>query len=152
MRTGWYGARVAALGGMTTLARDLMQANLVTVRESSSLLDVIHLLVRANISGVPVVDAAGTVVGVISATDALQAFDQVFDDDQDEAEADEPLDRVRMLEAGDLATPEVVFVAPTASANEVARVMRNEGIHRVLVGTRERLEGIISAFDLLESV
>lgn len=152
MRTGWYGARVAALGGMTTLARDLMQANLVTVRESSSLLDVIHLLVRANISGVPVVDAAGTVVGVISATDALQAFDQVFDDDQDEAEADEPLDRVRMLEAGDLATPEIVFVAPTASANEVARLMRNEGIHRVLVGTRERLEGIISAFDLLESV
>jgi CBS domain-containing protein len=129
-----------------------MEANLVTVRESSSLLDVVHLLVQANISGVPVVDAAGSVVGVISASDALQAFDQLLDEDQDEAEAAEPLDRVRTLEAGDVATPEVVFVSPTASANEVARVMRHEGIHRVLVGTRERLEGIISAFDLLASV
>ena len=137
---------------MTTLARDLMQANLVTVRESSGLLDVVHLLVRANISGVPVVDAAGAVVGVISASDALQAFDQLFDEDEDEAEADEPLGRVRTLEARDLATPEVVFVSPTASVNQVARIMRNEGIHRVLVGTRERLEGIISAFDLLASV
>lgn len=129
-----------------------MQANLVTVRESSSLLDVVHLLVKAKISGVPVVDAAGTVVGVISASDALLAFDQLFDEDRDEAESDEPLDRVRALEACDLATPEVVFVSPTASAKEVACVMRNEGIHRVLVGTRERLEGIISAFDLLDSV
>jgi CBS domain-containing protein len=137
---------------MNRLARDLMQGNLVTVRENTSLLDAVHLLVKAHISGMPVLDPAGAVVGVISATDALLAIDQALDDDRDEGESQEPLDFVTTLEVGELATPEVVFVSPDASAADVAQLMRSEGIHRVLVGSRERLEGIITAFDLLGAI
>ena len=137
---------------MTRLARDLMQANLVTVRENTSLLHAVHLLVTAHIGGMPVVDANGAVVGVISATDALLAFDQAHDCDEDEGESEQPFDVLDTLEVRELATPEVVFVSPDTAATEVARIMRAEGIHRVLVGSRERLEGIITAFDLLEAI
>jgi CBS domain-containing protein len=128
-----------------------MQANLLTVRESTTLLEAVHLLVTAHVSGMPVVDAAGAVVGVISANDALMAFDQALDEDRDEGEADEKLDFVNTVEVRELATP-AVFVSPDASAADVARIMRTEGIHRVLVGSRERLQGIITAFDLLEAI
>lgn len=153
MTTGMQlGSRIAACNVMNPLARDLMQTDLVTVRETTSLLEAVHLLVTANISGMPVVDAGGAVVGVISATDALLAIDQALDDDQDQRESDEPLDLVSTLEVGELATPEVIFVSPDASSSDVARIMRAEGIHRVLVGSRERLEGIITAFDLLGAI
>ena len=51
-----------------------------------------------------------------------------------------------------IATPEIIFVSPDAPAAEVAQLMRTEGIHRVLVGTKQRLEGILTAFDLLRAV
>jgi CBS domain-containing protein len=47
---------------------------------------------------------------------------------------------------------EVVWVSPDAELPAVAQVMRDEGIHRVLVGTPDRLEGILTAFDLLRAV
>jgi CBS domain-containing protein len=129
-----------------------MQAKLVTVRESTPLLEAVHLLVTAHISGLPVVDATGAVVGMFTATDALLAFDQAFDDDRDEGEAEDPHATVSTLEVGELATPDVVFVSPDASAADVAHAMRVEGIHRVVVGSRERPEGILTAFDLLGAI
>jgi len=50
-------------------AGDLMCRNLVTVREGMPLRDAAHLLIRASVHGVPVVDAAGRCVGVLSMTD-----------------------------------------------------------------------------------
>ena len=137
---------------MATLARDLMQANLVAVSESSPLVEVLHTLVVAQVSGVPVVDSTGAVVAVVSATDVLQAFEQALDEDQDEGEPAELSARLGTLTAGELATPDPVFVSSDAPVAEVAQLMRAESIHRVLVGTRERVEGIITAFDLLEVV
>ncbi|HEX5059016.1 MAG TPA: CBS domain-containing protein [Kofleriaceae bacterium] len=137
---------------MATLARDLMQANLVAVSPSSSLADVVHTLVVAQVSGVPVVDATGAVVAVLSATDVLQAFEQALDEDNDEDEPAELADRLSAVTAGELATPDIVFVSPDAPVADVAQLMRAESIHRVLVGTRERVEGIITAFDLLAAV
>jgi CBS domain-containing protein len=60
-------------------ARDLMQANTVTVPAHESLLDVLHLLVVAGIGGVPVVGARGEVVGVLSAIERLEGILTSFD-------------------------------------------------------------------------
>lgn len=50
-------------------AGDLMSRNLVTVREGMPLRDAAQLLIRASVHGVPVVDAGGRCVGVLSMTD-----------------------------------------------------------------------------------
>lgn len=134
------------------LASELMRTELLTVPADASLLDVQHLLVVAQISGAPVVDANGVVVGVLSATDVLGAMEQVFDEDEDEGEPDGVQERLQAITARDIASPDVVWVAPDASVSQVAQVMRREGIHRVLVGTRERLEGILTTYDLLGAV
>jgi CBS domain-containing protein len=134
------------------IARDLMHAEPVTVPEDASLLAVQHLLVTAQISGVPVVDDNGAVVGVISSSDVLRAFDVALDEDADEGEAEQLEDRLNAITAAEIATPEVVWVAPDMPAKQVAEVMRTQGIHCVLVGTAERLDGILTAFDLLRAV
>jgi len=136
---------------MTLLARELMQPNPVTVSSQTPLLELQHLLVVAHISGIPVVGADGQVTGVVSATDVLSAIEQALDEDHDPGESDDLLGELRAITAGDIATPEVVWVSPDTPIAEVARTMRAEGIRRVLVGNG-RLEGILTAYDLLRAV
>jgi CBS domain-containing protein len=136
---------------MTLLARELMQPNPITVSSHMPLLELQHLLVVAHISGVPVVGADGQVTGVVSATDVLSAIEQALDEDHDPGESDDLLDELRAITAGDIATPEVVWVSPDTAVADVARMMRAEGIRRVLVGNG-RLEGILTAYDLLRAV
>jgi CBS domain-containing protein len=134
------------------VARDLMQANPLTVRATASLLDIQQLLVTAGISGAPVVGSRGEVIGVLSATDVLRAMAEALDEDREEGEPDDVLERIEAVTAADIATPDAIWVAADASPSEVAKLMRSEGIHRVLVGTEPRLEGILTAFDLLKVI
>jgi CBS domain-containing protein len=133
---------------MPLRAVDLMKADPITVAPEMPVLDVQHLFVQANIGGAPVVDSSGVVRGVVTSTDLLRVMDQACDDDIDPPESDE----VEGLTAIDVATPSPIWVTPDAPLSEVARVMRHEGIHRVLVGSDGRLAGVLSAFDLLEVV
>lgn len=136
---------------MTVHARELMQPNPITVSSQTPLLELQHLLVVAHISGVPVVGADGQVTGVVSVTDVLSAIAQALDEDHDPGESDDLLEELRAITAGDIATPEVVWVSPDTEVADVARMMRAEGIRRVLVGNG-RLEGILTAYDLLRAV
>lgn len=129
-----------------------MHANAVTVPAHEPLLEVLHLLVVASIGGVPVVGPHGEVVGVLSSSDVLRAIEQACDEDRDAGEHDGLRDSLQILTAGDIATPDIIWVSPTSTAAQVSEIMRAEGIHRVLVGSTERLEGILTSFDLLRAV
>lgn len=131
------------------------RAEPITVRADASFLEVQHLFVEAQIGGAPVVDAQGNVIGVVSAADLIRVVDQICDEDLDPNEpADEPnlADQLAKLTAADIATPEPIWVSPDATAVEIAQLMREEGINRVLVGTEGRLVGILTALDLLKAV
>lgn len=134
------------------IARDLMERNVLTIAARMPFSEIVHLLVVAGIHGAPVVDENGAVIGVISVMDLLRASDQANDDERDEGEGADPGAQLRVATAIDLASPIATWVPPETPAGEVARLMREEGIHRVLVGVEGRLEGILSAYDLLRAV
>lgn len=50
----------------------------------------------------------------------------------------------------DVMTTRVVSVDPDRTVGEVARIMREEGVHRVLVTENGKIAGIVSATDLLD--
>jgi len=120
----------------TTLrARDLMERDIITVSPETPILDIQRLFVEEEIHGAPVVGEDGIVYGVVSALDLLRA---VRDDEE-----------VCETTAADAMTKVLVMVAPDASIEEVARTMREQHIHRVLVGEDRMLEGVLTTFDLL---
>jgi CBS domain-containing protein len=133
-------------------ARDLMEPNALTIPATMPFSEIVHLLVVAGIHGAPVVDDRGAIVGMISTMDLLRASDQANDDEQDEGEGSDPVAELAAATAGDLASPEPMWVSPDMPARELARLMRDEGLHRVLVGTDGHLEGIVTPFDLLRAV
>ena len=62
-------------------ARDIMVTNLITVREDMDLHDVARLLVKNKISGAPVVDPNGGLLGVLTEKDLMTALiDAAYDD------------------------------------------------------------------------
>src|SRR5690606_5517481 len=56
---------------MRTRVQDVMTTDVVSVREDATFQEVARLLIGHGVSGMPVLDAAGRVVGVISEADLL---------------------------------------------------------------------------------
>jgi CBS domain-containing protein len=150
---------------MATTARDVMQTRIVTVSPDAPLHAVQRLFVEEGIHGAPVVDQEGRVLGVVTSMDILRAAA-----DEHETEPSEPayfrydLDlhgvdwdrapvdlRERLVDAvaADVMTTELVSVGPDTPISGVARALRENAVHRVLVIEDGALRGIVSAMDLV---
>jgi predicted transcriptional regulator len=102
-------------------------------------------LADGHISGMPVVDGTGRVIGVLSTTDVLTA----------EAEADDAASRRSLLErtaVRDIMTPRPFTVAPDEDVCEAARQMLYADVHRLFVAEGEQLVGIISTTDIVRAL
>ncbi len=137
---------------MPRIARDLLEGDPLTVAAATPVLEVQHLLVLAHVYGMPVVEEDGRVIGMVSAVDVLRAIDQALDPDLDDGESEDTFEPLRTLTARDIAGDHVLWVDPTMPVDEVAAQMRSAGAHRVLVGTGGKLEGVLTAYDLLAAV
>jgi CBS domain-containing protein len=152
---------------MEPRARDLMESDVVTVDPDTPLVDVHRLFVEEEINGVPVVDDAGAIQGVLSSLDLLRAVEEQYRGDpgklvpfyfRDEVPYAGPdwigvpedfEDRVGALTAADAMVTEVVSVPADMPIADVAHTMRDQHIHRVLVVEDGALVGILSTFDLI---
>jgi CBS domain-containing protein len=142
-----------------------MQTSILTVSPETPLLAVQRLFVEEGIGGAPVVDEAGQVVGVISAADLLRAVDEERDTAVSEAHyfrenlefsgpdwsrgVEDFQDRLQELCAADAMTRGTLSVHPDTPIPEVARRIREHGVHRLLVVEDGRLAGILSTLDLV---
>ena len=124
---------------------ELMQKDVKVVRPDVSVADVIASLADAHVSGVPVVDRHGQMLGVISSTDVLTQ----------EAEAQDTDARTTLLEstlAQDIMTPHPLTIDPDADVREAAREMLYAEVHRLFVVQHGRLIGVISTSDIVRAV
>jgi CBS domain-containing protein len=153
---------------MTATARDVMQTEVLVLNESNSLLEAHQFFVRHEITGAPVVDDDGLLVGVVSVRDLMRAEDEDHDvsrtvadyfcESSGYANLSVELDHLREglseIPVGDVMTKDPICVGPDSPAAEIAALIRKHRIHRVLVaspGTDGRLEisGIVTLFDLV---
>lgn len=124
---------------MTPLrASEIMRQPVLAATRKAPVRDLItHLVVNA-ISGMPVVEPDGTVLGVVSEGDILRAL----------VEGD-PLDR---LMAQDIMSADPITVTSQTPVTEVMYTMHTEGILRVPVVEEGRLVGTISRSDIIRAL
>jgi predicted transcriptional regulator len=123
---------------MTMHASDVMIQDVLTVPESMPLKEVARLLAEKQITGAPVVNAKGEVVGVISETDIIRKSNSIG--------AWSP------STAGQIMTRPAVAVAPGDTLQRVCELMYNRRIHRVVVADGAQIHGIITTMDILRSI
>ena len=123
--------------------RQIMAANPVTIQADSSLAQVAETLVDCDIGGLPVVDAGGAVIGVISQADIVRLRGRSM-----------PPSSWRRVLVRDVMTHPPITVAASASLQEAAQLMAEHRVHRlVVVAERDGSPiGLISQSDVVREV
>lgn len=152
---------------MPILARDLMETDLLTLDPNAPLLQAHRLFLEEEINGAPVVDEDGHLFGVISSLDLLRAVEDEYGGRSGATvpfyfHRDLPYsgpdwlhdvvdfqDRIADLRVADAMVTEVVSVPSGTLATDIARIMRTQRIHRILIIDDGELLGIVSTFDLM---
>lgn len=142
-------------------ARDLMSPDPICVEPSTTIRQLARVFEDNEISGAPVTDQEGHVIGVVSKTDLIRRCSagtddmppaylfEVLSDQGDESEPGgvmpEPLICVE-----DFMTEDPLMVTADISAAAIARLMFERRIHRVIVVDEDKFPiGIITSMDLL---
>lgn len=115
------------------LARDVMTTEVVTVPPSMTMQELARLLAERHISGVPVVDHMGRVIGIVSEADILSR-----------RQGEETVRPIM--------TTDVVAVAEEESVHEIALLLWMKRINRVPVLRQGELVGIVSRTDLVKAL
>ena len=139
---------------MHAYVKDIMTTDVVAVRADASYRDMTVMLREHRVSGFPVLDDDGKVVGVVSETDLLAK--EALDADPRlhpgpltwRAHAKQA--KARGLTAADLMTRPAVTIGPDEPASRAARLMYSRKLKRLPVVDRGgRLAGIVSRADVL---
>jgi CBS domain-containing protein len=123
---------------MSLRASDVMIKDVLTVLESTPLKEVARLFGEKNITGAPVVNAPGELIGVISETDLIRKSTTIG--------AWSP------STAGQIMTKPAVTVAPDDPLQKVCELMYERRIHRVVVAEGPTIRGIITTMDILRAI
>ena len=120
--------------------RDIMTKKLVTFREETNIMVAIETLLKYKISGAPVVDKDGTVVGILSEIDTMSTL-------------------IRSLyhrEWGgyvrDFMSTEVTSVSPEIGIVDLAEFFRKNHFRRLPVIDHGKLVGQVSRRDVLRAI
>jgi CBS domain-containing protein len=144
-------------------ARDVMTTDVVSVGPDATIRAVAELLVERRISAVPVVDASGALLGMVSEGDLIGRSLNEREDRRDwwlemlaEGTALSPTFRDFVRTSGHavrtIMTTPVVTVSEDTPVAEIARLLETHRIKRVPVVRAGRIVGIVSRADLLRTV
>ena len=132
--------------------QDVMTRDVASVSPDASYREVVDLLTDRGISAVPVVDAGGQVLGVVSEADLLHKVEAVGAQERRRIirPSRRAMEKAHAATAGDLMTAPAVTVGPDATVSAAARRLESERVKRMpVVGEAGRLLGIVSRRDLL---
>lgn len=110
---------------------EIMTTNVITVNDDTRIEDAARLLARHRISGLPVVNDAGALVGVVTEYDLLAK---------------------QGATVAEIMSRAVISVSPETSAEDVAHLLADRRVRRVPVLDGGRLVGIVSRSDLVQQI
>lgn len=153
------------MAAMPLRARDVMQANVLSVPPELTLAALEDYLLAKRISGAPVVED-GKVIGIVSRSDVVRCLslerslsgliaDGLASPEEPPSAVRLPADLEERLTAHtvrDAMVVDPVVVAPDTPIADVARLLHERHIHRVLVIERGTLRGVISTLDLVRLI
>jgi predicted transcriptional regulator len=112
-------------------ARDIMTRNVFTTTPQTTIRDAARILAEQHISGLPVVDESGKIIGMVTEADIISKPGKIV---------------------ADIMTKDVIAVKEDTPVEEIASLLSKRKIKRVPVVNEGRIVGIISRADIVHAV
>lgn len=116
------------------IARDIMTRKVYTISPDVSVQEVAQLLSRKRISGAPVVDKDGKMVGVVTEADIIGKVNR------------------EDLRVADIMSSEIITVEEETRVGQIAMLLTERKVKRVPVTRNGKLVGIVCRADIVDAV
>ena len=141
-------------------ARDVMSKDVRSIAPTATVFDAATLLVTLRLSAVPVVDADGSMVGIVSEADIIKGAAaaakrvglDVLGKIDNEERAAAAVEAARSLRVGDVMSRGVIAAHETATLRELAHLMLVHRIKCIPIVRDRALLGMVSRANLLQAL
>ncbi|HOB28512.1 MAG: CBS domain-containing protein [Dethiobacteria bacterium] len=152
---------------MPLTAKEIMTTDVISINKKQTLQEAASLMAEHGISGLPVTDAEGVLIGIISNTDIIDYAHKVnvvplFDlsgwvsphtEIKDLASIRRGIDLLAKTTVGQLMKKKVYTAREDTGLFELARLMSRRQVNRVPIVDREnKLIGIVTRNDLVQNI
>jgi len=145
-------------------AQDIMTRDVITVRQDMSVRELAQLLSDKKISGAPVIDDQGNLIGIVTENDlvdqkkkvhiptVMALFDSfVFLENPERLEKD--LKKMSAATVGDICTGKVITAKTDTPLDELATTMSEKNVHTLPILDQEgNLAGVIGKSDIIRTI
>ncbi len=142
-------------------AADIMTKKVKTISEEATLREAAELMAWNKISGLPVVNGAGVLTGIISEADLMDKGKRKSAVPRmslyglytiPEEMLQKSIDEGFSLKVKDCMSRKVITATPDTSVEELAQTMVDKGINRIPILSGGKVAGIVSRNDLLRAL
>lgn len=144
-------------------ARDIMTKEVITVSREMMVEKLAGLLCDRKISGAPVVDAAGKLVGVVTESDlvdqtkkfhiptVVSILDSVIFLDSAKT-VEKAINKMTGSTVGDICTQKTVTVSENTAIDEIATIMAEKRFNTIPVLSSGKLVGVVGKSDIIRTL
>lgn len=140
------------------LVKDVTTSTVHTINKNDSFREIITLLDNNNISGAPVVDAKGQVIGIISEKDLLYNLlpseEEYYKDIEyytNHERIEKEANKITKLTAKDLMSKDIISIEPDAHILHACALMLLRNIRRLPVMENGKLVGIVTTRNIYKN-
>jgi CBS domain-containing protein len=121
-------------------AKDLMNPEVTTIREDAPVSQLCDILQAVHLNGLPVLNAHGELVGIVSEDDVLYGTMGLFEKNG------------TAVLVRDIMTSPAVCATEDTDVVELSRMMAGMRIHRIPIVVEGRVVGVVTALDIVRAV
>jgi len=151
---------------MTVLAYEIMTPSIKAVPQSWTMDRLARFLTDNEITGSPVTDDAGEIVGIATLKDITEfrwnANRANSTENPMTKEEEQEARRLRMVifeemgkvpvEVRDIMTPTVLSVDEQTPVQDIAELLMKEHLHRIFITKEKKITGIVTTYDMLKLI
>jgi len=147
---------------MQTVA-DIMMKDVITVKRETTLRELAEIFETHHIGSLPVMDDSGTPIGIVTESDLIEQgrslhiptvislFDWVIPLGG-ERSLERDLQKITAQTVGEIFSPELISISPTAPLSKAADIMSEHKLHALPVLEGTKLVGIVARIDIIRSL
>jgi len=144
-------------------AKDIMTKDVLTVKPDTSIEELSSILVKNEISGVPVIDDAGTLYGIVTENDLISQNKRLHIPTvvsflgaaiylESSKKFEEEVKRVCATKVGDICSRRVVSISEDTTIIDIATIMAENKVQLLPVVRAGKVVGIVGKRDMVKAI